>query len=187
MKMMMRNSIFAGLILLFILSGCSGEELKDSDFRIDVKSNPDAALRTIFFLGDSIAFYEDGRPEVDTVKGRKFGIRILPAGFSGDTLKASFDATRLLSVAKDSTTPPTAKIRYIYLSFPSLQAYWKIGPQKNGSFVDKVNMIFSNTLRAGTFQMRVGATITTLEKDTGNVSRTVFVTVPEKTILVNLK
>jgi hypothetical protein len=72
MKMMMRNSIIAGLILLLILSGCSGEELKDSDFRIDVKSNPDAALRTIFFLGDSIAFYEDSRPVVDTVKGRKF-------------------------------------------------------------------------------------------------------------------
>jgi hypothetical protein len=183
----MRNSIFASLILLLILSACSGEELKDSDFRIDVKSNPDAALRTIFFQGDSIAFYEDGRPEVDTIKGRKFGIKILPAGFSGDTLKASFEATRLLSLAKDSATPAIAKIRYIYLSFPGLQAYWKIGPQKGGNFVEKINMIFPNTLRAGTFQMRVGATLTSLEKDTGNVSKTVFVTVPEKTVLVKLK
>lgn len=185
--MMMRNSIFAGLILLLMLSGCAGEELKDSDFRIDVKSNPDAALRTIFFLGDSIAFYEDGRPVVDTVKGRKFGIRILPTGFSGDTLKALFDATRLLSVAKDSTTLAAAKIRYIYLSFPGLQAYWKIGPPRGGNSVEKINMIFPNTLREGTFQMRVGATLTTQEKDTGNVLRTVFVTVPEKTVLVNLK
>jgi len=183
----MRNSIFASIILLLILSACSGEELKDSDFRIDVKSNPDAALRTIFFQGDSIAFYEDGRPEVDTIKGRKFGIKILPAGFSGDTLKASFEATRLLSLAKDSATPAIAKIRYIYLSFPGLQAYWKIGPQKGGNFVEKINMIFPNTLRAGTFQMRVGATLTSLEKDTGNVSKTVFVTVPEKTVLVKLK
>ena len=183
----MRNSIFASIILLLILSACSGEELKDSDFRIDVKSNPDAALRTIFFQGDSIAFYEDGRPEVDTVKGRKFGIRILPTGFSGDTLKASFEATRLLSLAKDSATPAIAKIRYIYLSFPGLQAYWKIGPQKGGNFVEKINMIFPNTLRAGTFQMRVGATLTSLEKDTGTVSKTVFVTVPEKTVLVKLK
>jgi len=183
----MRNSIFASIILLLILSACSGEELKDSDFRIDVKSNPDAALRTIFFQGDSIAFYEDGRPEVDTVKGRKFGIRILPTGFSGDTLKAIFEATRLLSLAKDSATPAIAKIRYIYLSFPGLQAYWKIGPQKGGNFVEKINMIFPNTLRAGTFQMRVGATLTSLEKDTGNLSKTVFVTVPEKTVLVKLK
>jgi hypothetical protein len=183
----MRNSIFASIILLLILSACSGEDLKDSDFRIDVKSNPDAALRTIFFQGDSIAFYEDGRPEVDTVKGRKFGIRILPTGFSGDTLKASFEATRLLSLAKDSATPAIAKIRYIYLSFPGLQAYWKIGPQKGGNFVEKINMIFPNTLRAGTFQMRVGATLTSQEKDTGNVSKTVFVTVPEKTVLVKLK
>ena len=185
--MTMRNSIFASIILLLILSACSGEDLKDSDFRIDVKSNPDAALRTIFFQGDSIAFYEDGRPEVDTVKGRKFGIRILPTGFSGDTLKASFEATRLLSLAKDSATPAIAKIRYIYLSFPGLQAYWKIGPQKGGNFVEKINMIFPNTLRAGTFQMRVGATLTSQEKDTGNVSKTVFVTVPEKTVLVKLK
>jgi hypothetical protein len=187
MKMTMRNSIFASLILLLILSGCSGEDLKDSDFRIDVKSNPDEALRTIFFLGDSIAFYEDGRPVVDTVKGRKFGIRILPTGFSGDTLKASFEAAKLLSLARDSITPAVAKIRYIYLSFPGLQAYWKIGPQKGGNFVEKINMIFPNTLRAGTFQMKVGATLTTLEKDTGNVVRPVFVTVPEKTVLVNLK
>ena len=183
----MRNSIFASIILLLILSACSGEELKDSDFRIDVKSNPDAALRTIFFQGDSIAFYEDGRPEVDTVKGRKFGIRILPTGFTGDIFNASFDATHVLSLAKDSVTPATAKIRYIYLSFPGLQAYWKIGPPKGGDFVGKINMIFPNTLRAGTFQMRIGATLTSLEKDTGNVSKTVFVTVPEKTVLVNLK
>lgn len=188
--MTMRNSIFASIILLLILSACSGDELKDSDFRIDVKSNPDAALRTIFFVGDSIAFYEDGLPVVDTVKGRKFGIRILPTGFIGDTLDARFDSikgTTLLSLSKDSTTLATAKIRYIYLSFPGLQAYWKIGPPKGGNFVEKINMIFPNTLRAGTFQMRVGATLTSLEKDTGNVLKTVFVTVPEKTILVKLQ
>jgi len=66
----MKNIFILLIPIAFAAFSCADNELEDSDFKMDPISNPEGALRTLFFdnMQSGIAFYEYDRPEADTAK-----------------------------------------------------------------------------------------------------------------------
>ncbi len=178
-------SFFAALLPVLFFA-CSGEDALDSDFHIDPVKNQELALRSLFFKGDSIAFYEDGRPPVDTTKLRKYGIRWVKTG-GKDTLKVPFNLITTITLDQDSITPETARITALYLTFPGNQAYWRFGPEKGSKEIKTINIQVPNTFRKGSFPIRIAATLEGLAKDTGNILKPYKVNVPEQNILLKVE
>lgn len=177
--------IFSAFILL---ESCTDSDLQDSDFRIDVIKNPDAALRSFFFVNmqDSIEFYQFGRPEADTAAGRKFGIRLVPPAGNKDTLTASYNQPVVIQVEKDSSTPASASITNLYLSLPENQAYWRFR-SVNGTQLSQINLRLPTLLRPGTFPIQVSGLIEKIVTDTSGRPKKISATVPHRTITVKLR
>ena len=182
----MKLSFIYILLIPVFLFACSGREALDADFRIDPLKDPEPALRSLFFKGDSISFYEDGRPPVDTSKLRRYGIKWVKKDLR-DTLKVSYNLMTTITIDKDSITPPAARITALYLSFPNNQAFWRFGPEKGAKEIKTINILVPNSIRTGTFPVRVGATLEGLARDTGTVLKPYKVTVPEKNIFIRVE
>lgn len=171
----------------FLILACSGEELLESDFKINPLKQQDAALRSFFFKGDSVAFYEEGRPFVDTGAGRSYGIRWIKGNDGRDSAFGTFANAITMNFGLNSKTPSSVKIKTLYLSFPNNQAYWKFGPQKGATDIKTINMVIPNTLMASTFPVLVGATLEGMARDTANLLKPFLVTVPEDTVYISVK
>jgi hypothetical protein len=185
--MKMKKLIF--IIPVLFLFSCGEFDAPDADFRINPLTEPEAALRSLFFerMQDSIAFNEFGRPVVDTSKTARFGIRFVPAANQKDTVLVGFNEVATLNFDKDSLTPANAMITSLHLSFPGSQAYWKFGPKVNTREIKQIKMIIPNVVRAGSFRIQVGATIEQNRLDTSGIVKTVQAVVAEKNIILKLR
>lgn len=158
----------------------------DSNYKINPLTEKEAMFRSLFFSGDSIAFFEDSRPQVDTGKGKSFGIQFVKTS-EGDTLVSVYSAYNRVNIKLNEKTPQNLKVKNLYLSFPNGQAHWKFGPNKGTTEIRSINLAFPNNIMSGTFPLLVGATVEALLPDTGNILRPVRVSVPDDTVFISLK
>jgi hypothetical protein len=177
------KSVFPLLIILSLaLISCEGEVKPDSGIKIDPVKDPESALRSFFFTGDSVSLEVGIRPEVSEDPG-KYGIRIV----SPDTVNVEYSKSATVTVGLDSLTPSNTKIKSIYISSTNKDSYWKCGPARGQSEVKSFTFTISNTVKSATFPLKIWGVVQGSTKDTNNVVKTFFVTVPEKTISVSLK
>ena len=177
------KSIFPLLIILsVVLISCEGEVKPDSGIKIDPVKDPESALRSFFFTGDGVSLEVNLRPEVSEDPG-KFGIRVL----NNDPVEVKFSAYSTINIGLDSLTPANTKIKNIYISSNNRDSYWKCIPQRGGSDIKSFTFTVSNTVKSGTFPLKIWAKLIGTFKDTNNVVKIDSVIVPEKTISVTLK
>lgn len=178
-----KASILLLALAAMLLASCEGDDALDSNFKINPIKDKDAMLRSLFFAGDSVAFFEEGRPPVDT--GR-YGIQYVKTS-KGDTLICGFTTNNSMSFVLNDKTPAGVKIKNLYLSYPGSLAYWKFGPARGTTDIRNISVAFPNNLMPGTFPLLVGATLEKLVRDTSNVLKPVRITVPEDTVIILLK
>jgi hypothetical protein len=177
------RSVFPLLIILSVaLISCEGEVKPDSGIKIDPVKDPESALRSFFFTGDSVSLEVGIRPEVSADPG-KYGIRVS----SPDPINVEYSKNSTVTVGLDSLTPLNTKIKSLYISSTNKDSYWKCAPARGATEVKSFTFTVSNTVKSGTFPLKIWASLQGSTRDSNNVLKTFFVTVPEKTISVSLK
>lgn len=184
---MNKSRSFFFVFVTVLLFSCGDLAMPDSDYKIDPVTEQDLAIRSLFFLGDNASFFvDDSRPQVDTSKGRRFGIKWPLAG-QRDTVFAGYANGTDISFGLDSNTAAGIKIKNLYLTLPNTPGYWKFSPKAGLSEVKSMRIVFPSIFKPGFFSFRVGATLEGLAPDTGGVLKPYQVTVPEIPVLMSVK
>ena len=151
----MKKLIILLILIAFAAFSCADNELKDSDFKMDPVSNPEGALRTLFFdnMQSGIAFYEYDRPEADTAKSA-FKLK-LSSGLK-DTIPVVQNKVTILPFEVIKPDPlMNVKITELQFSFPGLESFWLI-PTLTGT---QIRLIVPLLVREGLFRAEVTGSI----------------------------
>ena len=141
--------------IAFAAFSCADNELEDSDFKMDPISNPEGALRTLFFdnMQSGIAFYEYDRPAADTAKSA-FKLK-LSSGIK-DTITVVQNKVTILPFEVIKPNPSmNVKIKELQFSFPGLQSFW-LFPTSIGN---QIRLIVPSLVREGLFRAEVSGSI----------------------------
>lgn len=179
----MRKFKLISIFLAVLAFSCGEKELNDSNFRIDPATNPEGAIRSLFFdnMQTGIAFYEYDRPASDTIQPG-FALKLTPA--DTDSIKVVYDKLCILTFQK--VVPATfskTRMSNLQLSMPGLDSYWDFPAMSKSSEVNQIRFIAPYFLREGTMAVDVTASIECIKLVSGKPDTSIITTPPRKLFL----